>query len=183
MQVRLYIGVSIDGFIAATDHVPAWEGLHRPGEVDAEMYGYHTFMQEISTVIMGRTTYDGCVEAFGNQWPWSEKQIFVLTSHTLPASRPDGVTAWQHGAEALLAHLRTSPGPGHIKILGGAKTIQAFRAIGAIDRFDVFVMPVLLGDGIPFSPPGATPQELHLESYTRFANGAIKLVYTPIRPK
>ena len=44
MQIRLYIGVSIDGFIAAPDNAPAWEGLRRPGEVDSEMYGYYEFI-------------------------------------------------------------------------------------------------------------------------------------------
>jgi len=181
MQIRLYIRVSIDGFIAAPDNAPAWEGLRRPGEVDPEMYGYYEFIQEISAVVMGRTSYDGCVEAFGSNWPWSDKQVFVLTSRTLPPSRPAGVTAWHDGVETLLAQLHSLHLSGHVKLLGGAETIQSFRAIGAIDRFYVFVIPVFLGAGVPLSPPGATPQELNLESHTVFANGAVKLVYTPAK--
>ena len=50
---------------------------------------------------------------------------------------------------------------------------------GSVSDLPNFVIPVLLGDGVPFSPPGATPQELHLESHTVFPNGAVKLVYTP----
>lgn len=181
MKVHVYIGMSIDGFIAASDGTPAWEGLRRPGTVDTDMYGYDRFMREISAVVMGRTTYDGCVEFFGSEWPWKDKQVFVLTSRPLAVNPPAGVTAWHDGAAALLGNLKTLHMPGDVKLMGGAKAIQSFREVGAIDRFDVYVIPVLLGEGIPLSPPGSPPLELRLNSQTVFPNGAIKLVYSPLK--
>jgi dihydrofolate reductase len=105
--------------------------------------------------------------------------VFVLTSRTLPRPIPAGVEAWSDGAEALLDHLQHLDLPGHVKLMGGAKTIQAFRAVRPVDRMDVYLMPVILGKGVPFSLPGAPPQELKLESHTVYQNGAVKLVYTP----
>src|SRR5262245_3634269 len=125
-QVRLYIGVSLDGYIAAPDHTPAWEGVDGQNEVDPVMYGYDEFMREISAVVMGRTTYDGCIAAFADQWPWTDKQVFVLTSRPLSETRPPGVRGWRNGAAALLDHLRSLHLPGHIKLMGGAQAIEAF---------------------------------------------------------
>ncbi len=181
MEVRVYLGLSLDGFLAAPDGVPAWEGLERPGKVDAAMYGYADFMREISMLVMGRTTYDGCREAFGEHWPWHDKHVMVLTHRPLPAANPPGVLPWHQGVAALLSDLRSPRQSGHIHLLGGAEAIASFRAIQAIDRYDLYLIPVLLGAGIPFSPPKANPQQLTLESHTIFPNGVAKLVYRPIR--
>jgi hypothetical protein len=37
------------------------------------------------------------------------------------------------------------------------QTLHAFLALGAIERLELLELPLLLGEGVPFSPPG-TPQ-------------------------
>ncbi|HXH82382.1 MAG TPA: hypothetical protein VNN07_05575 [Candidatus Tectomicrobia bacterium] len=71
----------------------------------------------------------------------------------MPAGAPEGVTAWRAGPEALVAHLRAARLAGDVKLMSGLRTLEAFRALGAIDRFEIHVMPVLLGSGIPLSAP------------------------------
>jgi hypothetical protein len=50
----------------------------------------------------------------------------------------------------------------------------------AWDRLEIVVLPILLGDGIPLSPPGSPPLTLRLLRADRtFPDGAVELVYTP----
>jgi len=41
-------------------------------------------------------------------------------------------------------------------LLGGPKSIHAFSELGAVDAYGVYVMPVLLGGGIPLFEDGGT---------------------------
>ena len=54
--------------------------------------------------------------------------------------------------------------------------IDAFRELGAIDLYEIHVMPVLLGTGISlFREGGATP--LRLADSRVYADGVVKLAY------
>lgn len=105
--------------------------------------------------------------------------MYVLTSRPLSADPPTGVTAWTGGAPALLAHLRAARLDRDVELLGGPRTIQAFREFGAIDRFELYLLPVLLGDGIPLFPSKAAPQTLQLDRHRSFSDGTVELVYSP----
>lgn len=73
--------------------------------------------------------------------------------------------------------MRTSR-DGAVWVVGGGGLQAAFIAAGALDRLDLFVIPVLLGGGIPLFPPGLTPAcrvvLVETESYT---NGMVRLRY------
>jgi riboflavin biosynthesis pyrimidine reductase len=61
---------------------------------------------------------------------------------------------------------------------GGPRNIRAFQEVGALDRLEILVLPVLLGDGIPLSPGQAPPLPLRLLSSDRiFPDGTAELVY------
>lgn len=79
---------------------------------------------------------------------------------------------------------RGRDGPYHLRagarvLLGGPRTIQAFRALGAIDRFELIVLPILLGDGLLLFPPGGSPLPLRLLGQRAFPDGAVELDYEP----
>jgi dihydrofolate reductase len=56
--------------------------------------------------------------------------------------------------EGLLRRLRSAGLTGDAFLLGGRRTLQAIMAAGGIDKLELLKLPVLLGDGVPFSPPG-----------------------------
>ncbi|MGA2929993.1 MAG: hypothetical protein ABSG43_29190 [Solirubrobacteraceae bacterium] len=66
---------------------------------------------------------------------------------------------------------------GDVHLVGGSITIQAFREIGALDRLAVVVLPILLGDGIPLSPPGSNPTRLAPPSQRTLPGGSVELAY------
>ena len=106
---------------------------------------------------MGRSTF---LPALGApRWPWPGKQVYVLTSRPLPANTPADVIIARDGPAKLAGQLRSRGSDGDVHLVGGPRTIRAFQEIGALDRLEILVLPVLLGDGVPLSPPG-TPQVL-----------------------
>jgi dihydrofolate reductase len=64
--------------------------------------------------------------------------------------------------------------------VNGPRTIRAFWELGALDRLELVVLPMLLGEGLPLSPQGAPPAPLTLlRSDRTFPDGSAELVYTP----
>ena len=112
-------------------------------------------------------------------WPWPGLPVYVLTSRPLPANTPEDVIVAQGGPAALAGQLRSRGSDGDVHLVGGPQTIRAFHELGELDRLEIVVLPILLGDGIPLSPPGAGPVPLRLLRADRtFPDGAAELVYT-----
>jgi dihydrofolate reductase len=81
----------------------------------------------------------------------------------------------------LLAQLRTAQLDGDVDLVGGPLTIHALVELDALDRPEVLLLPILVGEGVPFSPPGTVQLPLQLESERRLADGTLELVYSPGR--
>lgn len=178
MLIRSRMGVSTDGFVSTTEGVPTLAVM--PGFVPGVSHGFPEFIEGCDAVVMGRNTF---VPALGaSRWPWPGLQVFVLTSRPLPAGTPDGVIA--DGDPAGLAErLRTRGSDGDVHLVGGPRAIRAFHEIGALDRLELVVLPILLGDGVPLSPRSAPPVRLRLLRADRiFADGSAELVYAPGEP-
>lgn len=171
MDFRVYIAASIDGFVASADGNVDWlDAFHDP-----EGYGYDQFLQQIAAIVIGRTTFDQVLE-FG-PWPYPAIDTYVLTSRPIDDPPPQTV-AWLDGAAALVEQLRSMSPRGDVWILGGPKCIDAFRELGAIDLYEVYVMPVLVGAGISLFMKGGTTSLRLVDSHV-YADGVVKLVYTP----
>jgi dihydrofolate reductase len=147
---------------------------------------------------MGRTTFDQGFPDWSANWPWPDKQFYVLTSRPLPANVPSGVIAAQGGPAGLLKQLRDAGLARDVHLHGGSRTIQALLSLGAIDRLGIVVLPVLLGKGIPLfpieittfsseawaasqaAPSGAAARSLlRLDRQRTFPDGAVELIYAP----
>lgn len=90
------------------------------------------------------------------------------------------MTAGLTGPADLADQLRSRPPGGDVHLVGGPRTIRVFYQIGALDRLELVVLPRLLGEGRPLSPPGAPPMPLTLlRSDRTFPDGSAELVYAP----
>jgi dihydrofolate reductase len=166
VKFRLYIAVSIDGFIATPDGGVAWLD-----DYPAEDFGFDEFLGQVETVVMGRTTYD---QVFGlGDWPFADKRVIVLSSRPFRGA-PEGVERREDDVRRIAESLR---GGGDVWVMGGAKAAQSFLAAGLIDEMELYVIPVLLGDGIAlFARPGPAAQ-LSVASVQEFPRGVVRLVY------
>jgi dihydrofolate reductase len=113
----------------------------------------------------------------GNR-PWPGKQIYVLTSRPVPPEVPADVVVASHNPSELLDRLRGAGLAGDAFLLGSQRTLGAFLALGAVDRLEILEFPLILGEGVPFSPPGTPQSRLRLERQSAFPDGTLHNVYT-----
>ena len=142
MKFRVYIASSVDGFVATADGGVKWlDAFHDP-----EGYDYDRFIRQIDAIVIGRATFDQVLGS--GPWPYEGRHTYVLTSR--PIDNPPPLTvAWRDDAAKLVERLRGMALQGDVWLLGGPKSIGAFRELDAVDTYEVYVMPLLLGAGIP----------------------------------
>lgn len=109
--------------------------------------------------------------------PWSPETRVYLFSRTLrPEYHPD-VTVVNDGAADVVAGLRAEPGDGEIWLFGGGTLFRSLLAAGQVDRIEVTVVPVLLGDGVPLLPLGTLRTTLELTDTRTYPSGMVTLTY------
>jgi dihydrofolate reductase len=173
MQICTHMGVSTDGYVSSADGRPAL--LSMPGFASGLSHGDPELICDCGAVVMGRTTFEPALGA--TNWPWPNLQVFVLTSRPLPDGTPSHVVACGDPAD-LLKLMRDADFTGDVHLVGGPRTIRAFAEIGALDRLEIVLLPLLLGDGLPLSSPATPLTRLTLESQRTFEDGSVELAYS-----
>jgi dihydrofolate reductase len=141
MTVSVFIGTSVDGFIArpngALDFLPE----------DAEPHGYIEFTASVDAIVIGRNTFE-TVLAFPS-WPYGKKRVVVLSSRPVDLSAVLGGVVEQMGGEpAEIVAKLAAKGATHLYVDGGI-TIQRFLRAGLVHRLIITRVPVLIGEGVP----------------------------------
>ena len=174
MLIRSRMGISADGFAATPDGLPTL--LEMPDFNPGVSHGFPEFIANCDAAVMGRTTF---LPALGApRWPWPGLDVYVLTSRPLPDGTPEDVIVGAGGPAELAKQLRSRGSDKDVHLVGGPRTIRAFHEAGELDRLEIVVLPILLGDGIPLSPPGAGRVPLRLLGAERtFPDGSAELVY------
>jgi dihydrofolate reductase len=149
---HVFIGTSLDGFIARTNGDLEW--LTSRGEAAGE-YGFQEFLDRIDTVAMGRVTYGNWLSLGAEQWPFHGKHAAVLSTR-LDADDPR--IAVYRNLDQLLASL-ADRGARSVYVDGG-RVIRAFLRAGLVDDITITTVPVLIGSGIPF--PGELDADISL---------------------
>lgn len=158
IKTSVYIGMSLDGFIARGDGSLDWLNDANQLVPEGEDCGYQEFMQSVDVLVMGRNTYE-TVLTFGD-WPYGDTRVIVLSSRSIefPEDIPPCVEHSSQTPKALLERL-TAEGAQHLYIDGG-NTVQRFLADGLIDDLIITTIPILLGDGISLFGP--VPDDIRL---------------------
>lgn len=171
-KVSLFIAMSLDGYIADSRGGVNWlEGYEDGGEA---FDSYSEFIKEIDTVVMGWNTYDQIVtELSPEEWVYEGLTSYVLTHRRMESSEKIRFT--DRNAKELIAELKTKPGKG-IWICGGASVAGQLIAEDLIDRYEITVVPTLLGSGIRLFGHGEKEIKLKLIR-TRSYQGMTDLIY------
>jgi len=77
----------------------------------------------------------------------------------------------------LVEKIRAANQGKDVHLVGGVKTIETFRALGALDKLGLLVLPFFLGDGMRLTPTIDVNTELRLEETRALPEGAIDVVY------
>jgi dihydrofolate reductase len=169
MKTSVFIGTSLDGFIARVDGT--FDFLP-PG--DGEPHGYDEFMATVDALVIGRKTYE-TVLAF-DSWPYGGKPTIVLSTHPLVPAPIGAAVERMSGSPAEIVAQLVKRGIRHAYVDGGV-TIQGFLRAQLIDRLTITRVPVLIGTGIPLF--GTIPRDITLKHIAthQYASGLVKSEY------
>ena len=173
MRILTRICLSLDGYVTTPD---GWPAQLADPDFSPESYGFLDFQHGIGAVLMGRTTFEPALGA--ERWPWPGLDVFVLGSHR-PEGTPDHVTVDSDPAR-LLERLRTKHADDDVHLVGGPRTIESFRALGALDQLGLLVMPRLVGSGARLTPTLNPNTHLGLIHHQALPNGVMEVVYNVI---
>jgi len=163
--------MSLDGCVTTPDGWPVQ--LADPTFVPGESHGFPEFQASCEAVLMGRTTFEPALGA--DRWPWPNLDVFVLGS-SRPSGTPDHVVTESDPAR-LLEQIRAANNGRDVHLVGGARTIETFRVLGALDKLGLIVLPLLVGDGMRLTPPLSRDTELTLETERALPEGSVEIVY------
>jgi len=178
-KIIVQLAMSADGYIARPDGDVEW--LNRRARLD---YGLAAFSRTVDTVLLGRKTYDWamayCKKHKIEGGVFDRSKANYVFSRKAPKNAAPGVEFVKGPVKAFARGLRARPGK-HIWMMGGGELIASFLDAGEIDEFDIHVVPVLIGKGIPLLGPRRREVALRLLSSKKYSDGVVRLWYEVVR--
>jgi dihydrofolate reductase len=165
------MSTSADGYVTTPSGWPALTA--DPAFVSGESHGIREFLGSCEAALMGRVTFAPALT--NERWPWPSLNVFVLASRRPPGT-PDHVVT-DSDPERLLEKLRAANRGGDVHLVGGPRTIETFRALGALDTLELVVLPLLFGGGMRLTPSLDLDTELKFERERALPGGSVEIVY------
>jgi dihydrofolate reductase len=173
------MAASLDGFIARRDGRVDWletsdefagGDTMDPGFVEA-------FLKTIDCYVMGSRTYETALsfEAKGFGWSYGDKPTVVLTRRNLPRIR--NTVEFYSGDLGQLVNERLRSTFRSIWFVGGGQVSGECLRLGLADEVRYSILPILIGDGIPFFEKLDRDVALHLAEVRPYRNGMVELRY------
>ena len=170
--VVLYAGMSLDGFIADRDGGVGWMG-GQDENADGQA-AYSAFIKDVDTVVMGWNTYHQVTgELSPGAWPYGGMTTYVITHRGGTSTEAVKFTA--ESPCALVRRLKRKKGK-TIWICGGADVVRQVMGDDLIDRFQISVIPTILGGGTRLFSTLEQERKLRLLE-TRSGSGIVELLY------
>src|SRR6187431_858883 len=178
-QVTIHMVASLDGFIARKDGSVDWletsddfvgGATLDPGAVEA-------FLKTIDCYVMGSRTYETALsfEAKGFGWAYGDKPTFVLTRRALPRTRE--TVEFDSGDLTQFVNGRLRPTFRTIWFVGGSVVSAECLRLGLADEVRYSILPILIGDGLPFFERLDRDVALHLAEVKAYKSGVVDLRY------
>ncbi len=178
-RVTIHMAASLDGFIARKDGRVDWleTADEFAGGATPAPEAVEAFLESIDCYVMGSRTYETALgfEAQGLGWPYGDKPTFVLTRRDLPRTRD--TVAFRAGDLARLVNEHLRPRFRSIWFAGGGAVSGECLRLGLADEVRYSILPVLIGDGIPFFERLDRDVPLHLAEVKAYRSGMVDLRY------
>ena len=173
-QVSVFLGLSLDGFIAGENGDVAWLEVYATDP--PEETGYAALLKEVDTLVIGRGTHEMVRRL--EPWPYPERRLIVLTHRPLEVRH--GEEPFEGPLTGLLERLARE-GCRHVYLDGGGAVRQGLGA-GVVDRLTLSFAPVILGHGIPLFGPGLPRRCWLLERTRTLPSGLLQARYAAAGP-
>jgi dihydrofolate reductase len=158
--------MSLDGFIAGPDDAMDWviECMKK--------FSFPEVMAATGAMLVGRGTYEVSKRMSDEDTDYDGGPVFVLT-HRPPDEPEQGVTFLDCDLAEAVATARAVAGGKNLEILGADLASQCLQR-GLVDEVLVYVLPVLLGDGVRFSTSGLG--RIDLEPFSNTQSGPVTML-------
>lgn len=174
-KLKLYIACSLNGKIAAKDGSVEWlETMPNPEKLD---YGYADFYKSIDTTIQGFKTYKQIID-WRIDFPYKESKNYVFTRNK-KHQNTEHVEFISENHIRFVNKLKAQKGK-DIWLIGGGQINTIMLNAGLIDEIQVFIMPIILSDGIGLFEVLPKQTLLKLIGSKTYSSGVVELTYTSI---
>ncbi len=167
---------SLDGMIAKKDNSVSWFETSDNYEKGVAEPDAAEFLKTIDCYVMGSRTYELAFElskTYG--WPYGDVPTIVVTHRSLPIERNNIET--YSGNLGQLVNERLKPKYKNVWVVGGAMLVKEFIRLKLADEIRQSILPIILGDGMPFFDHIGQEQALHLKEVNAYKNGMVELHY------
>jgi dihydrofolate reductase len=182
-KIKVFNFITLDGYFEGAKRDISWH------KHDKETTEYALEMLNLGdTLLFGRVTY----ELMASYWPTpyatmndpimaegmnnAEKIVF---SRTLKKVEWNNTRQSQENIAEEIKQLKQTPG-NNMTILGSGSIVSQFAQHGLIDEYQIMIVPVILGKGIPIFKGIHHLLNLKLASTRTFSNGNVLLCYIPV---
>lgn len=178
-RVTIHMAARLDGYIARKDGSVDWmetsDEFADGDTMDPEFV--ESVLKTIDCYVMGSRTYETALgfEAKGLGGSYGEKPTFVLTTRDLPRNRES--VEFYSGDLARLVNDRLRPKYRRIWFAGGGAVSGECLRRGLADGVSYAILPILIGDGIPFFENLNKDVALHLAEVKAYNSGMVELRY------
>lgn len=166
-KLRYSVASSLDGFIATEDGGYDW--IPEDNSIDFESY-----LAKLDTLLMGRGTWE--VMQNPASAPLLDMFDVFVVSTTMAGSDDKRMTVIDSDVEESVRALKERPGK-DIWLFGGGVLFRSMLEAGLVDRVEIGLLPVLLGQGIPLLPGLDGIAHLSLHSTETFDSGIVLIKY------
>jgi dihydrofolate reductase len=170
-KIKLYIAISIDGYIARCDGDLDW--LNNFHNLEKIGYGYNSFFESVDTVIMGSLTYYS-IMSMDVVWPYKDKTTYII-SHNHRDSK-ENIHFVHENIIDTISKLREEKGK-DIWVVGGGKLTSYLLKHDLIDEMIITTIPIILGSGIPLFPDNPNESEWRIKDIINYNNKVIQTIY------
>ncbi len=178
-RVTIHMVASLDGFIARKDGSVDWleiaDEFSGGDAMTPEMV--EAFLKTIDCYVMGSGTYETALhfESQGLGWSYGDKPTFVLTNRKLHRVRD--TVEFHAGDLASFVNQTLRPKFRAIWFVGGGLVSAECLRLGLADEVRYSIVPILIGEGIPFFGKPGRDIALHLADVKAYKSGMVGLRY------
>lgn len=170
-RIKLYIAISLDGYIARPDGDIDWlTEFPNPSKID---YGYKDFFESVDMVIVGGQTYRDiiCMDVV---WPYKSKTTYVVTRNPIDLNKE--VKFITENIFDAICQLKRGEGR-DIWLVGGGELTSMLLNENLIDEMIITHIPIILGQGIPLFPNSSKESRWNLKDCVLYDNHVYMTTY------
>lgn len=139
-KIKAHVAISLDGYIAHTDGETNWI----PTDLTKEILEMH---QASEILLAGSNTYNAIFEQCGGNWPY--KNTYIVSHFDSSSLANENLQYLFDEPIEKICEMKTTT-TGDITVIGGGNLITSLLNNGLLDELHLYIVPVLLGDGIRF---------------------------------